>query len=113
MTRKHLSSTRRAKIFLNLGGACYLCNGKIGLGEGWDIEHEIPLALGGADDESNWRLAHRKCHKGKTRNDQADIGKARRRERKHIGIRKAQCRPLPGTRASGIRKRMNGTVERW
>lgn len=111
--RVAVSKARRIRLFKDKNGVCHLCGGKISVGEEWDLSHPIPLELGGADDESNWDIAHRACHREETKVDVANIAKAKRREAKHLGLRKAKGRPLAGTKASGIRKRMNGEVERW
>jgi hypothetical protein len=34
---------------------CHLCGGYIYPGQGWDVTHEFPLDLGGADDDQNRR----------------------------------------------------------
>ena len=65
-----------------------MCTGKIGVGEAWELEHVIPLELCGADDDSNWAVAHVKCHAVKTKRDVTMIAKAKRRERRHKGIKK-------------------------
>jgi 5-methylcytosine-specific restriction endonuclease McrA len=41
--------------------------------------------MGGADDETNLRPAHKRCHLRKTVTDVAAIAKAKRIEAKHIG----------------------------
>ena len=86
MTRRRLSRTTRLSIFMAADGICHMCGGRIQAGQAWDVSHEIPLALGGSDDETNWRPAHRKCHRAWTaEHDQPAIAKAKRREAKHIG----------------------------
>lgn len=86
MTRRRLSRTTRLSIFMAADGICHMCGGRIQAGQAWDVSHEIPLALCGADDESNMRPAHRKCHRAWTaEHDQPAIAKAKRREAKHIG----------------------------
>lgn len=109
--RKRLSTRQRAEIFNAHAGTCSLCNGRIQAGEAWELEHTIPLAMGGADDPENLTPVHVKCHRAKTRGDVADIAKAKRREARHRGFWKAK-RPMPGSKASGLRKRLDGTVER-
>lgn len=111
MTRRRLSNTARVALFQAHDGRCHICGGKIAAGEAWEVEHVIPLAQGGDDDEANMRPAHAKCHKAKTAKDAADTARAKRREARHIGAHRAK-RPMPGSRASGLRKRMDGTVER-
>ena len=112
MTRRRISTRERVDIFNRNGGVCHLCAGKITVGEAWDVEHVIPLAQGGDDDGDNLQPAHRKCHADKSKQDATNTARAKRREAKHIGARKS-ARPIPGSKASGIRKRMSGKVERW
>lgn len=103
--RKRLSTADRVRVFQAAGGVCHLCHGRIHVGEAWDVSHEIPLALLGADDETNMRPAHRKCHRVHTATvDAPDIAKAKRREAKHVGAK--EKKPWHPT----LRKRMNGEV---
>lgn len=62
---------------------------------------------------SNCKVLCRLCHAAKTKVDVKAIAKSKRIRDKRIKARKPKGRPLPGTRASGLRKRMDGTVERW
>jgi hypothetical protein len=55
------------------------------------------------------------CHRapgGKTARDMGDIAKAKRREALAGGFKTKTRRPIPGSKASGLRKRMDGTVEK-
>ena len=110
--RRSLSRTKMVALFTAKHGICHICNGKIGPGEAWDRSHPIPLAMGGADDETNWDIAHRKCHRSITKTDVADIARAKRREAANLGAAKRSSRPMAGSRASGWKKRMDGTIER-
>jgi len=56
--------------------------------------------------------AHVSCARAKTRDDAKRLAKAKRQKRKHLGIRQSKGRPMPGSKASGLKKRMNGKVER-
>lgn len=88
MTRRRVSTTDRLALFKREGGICHLCKGLIKAGEAWDLSHEIPLALGGEDDDTNWRVAHRKCHREHTATvDVPDIAQAVRREAIHLGAK--------------------------
>lgn len=108
--RLRLSNTKRAKVFEDARGLCHICRQKI-FGKGWEAEHVIPLALGGADDESNLRPAHTDCHGKKTKADNARWTKAKRTRAKHIGAYRSQS-PMMGSKASGWRKPFNGHAER-
>jgi 5-methylcytosine-specific restriction endonuclease McrA len=80
MTRK-----RKALIFAAHNGVCYLCGGKIGVGEAWDAEHQIPWEISRDDSDDNLRPAHKKCHAVKTSRDRKDIAKVHRMAAKHNG----------------------------
>lgn len=107
--RRSLSPTRRLAIFLAADGLCHLCGQRIKPGERWDVEHPIPLAMGGADDESNMAPAHAKCHAPKTAQDAGDIARAKRREIVHLGARISR-NPMPGSKLSKWKRKMNGEV---
>lgn len=111
MKRKHLSTKTRVSIFERHGGVCHLCSAKIQPGQEWDVSHEIPLELGGADDESNWLPAHRRCHRDHTAlNDIPAIARAKRIYAKHIGAKAPSRNPMPGSRASKWKRKMDGSV---
>ena len=89
--RASLSPMRKLRIFEAAGSRCHICGLKI---QGkWDVEHVIPLALGGADDETNMAPAHKACHAPKTAEDVAAIARAKRRKARHLGIRKRSSFP--------------------
>lgn len=109
--RKSLSKSGKVKLFKAHGGICHVCAGKIQVGEAWDADHVIPLEMGGEDGGENLKPAHVKCHRAKTRKDAGDIAKAKRREANNIGAKQSR-NPMPGSKRSGWKKRMDGTVER-
>ena len=74
------------------------------------MEHITPLELGGADDPSNWALAHVSCHKAKTKQDAADIGPARRVHARHIAAKAPSRTPMPFGPKSKLKKKINGEV---
>jgi 5-methylcytosine-specific restriction protein A len=90
--RRPLSTARKIAIFVAAKGICHLCGGYI-RGKPWEVEHVIPLAMGGADDETNMRPAHKACHAPKTAEDVGNIARAKRREAKHLGIKKRSTFP--------------------
>lgn len=97
VARKRWSAKARLRIFLAHDGRCHVCKGSIGVGEPWELDHIIALALGGDDAESNLAPAHKKgCHASKTaKADVPAIAKAKRREIAHVGA-SAPKRPIPG-----------------
>jgi hypothetical protein len=52
------------------------------------------------------------CHKPKTAADQGDIAKVKRVEAKDGGFQRRTSRPIPGSKASGWKIKMDRTVER-
>lgn len=113
MKRKRYSATQSVLFFIAHGGKCHICGGKIdAVREKWQREHIIPLALGGADDESNMAPAHVKCHREKTDSDVAAIAKAKRREARHFGAE----RPKQKIKSRGFGQYKSNTkqlVEGW
>ena len=90
MARRKLTAARRLAFFRSSGEMCSLCKGKIdGTREAWEIEHTIPVEMGGKDDETNWTIVHAKCHKVKSKTDAKNLAKAKRREARHQGVPKA------------------------
>lgn len=100
------------RVFLRFDGRCQCgCKRKIGTGEAWQADHRIALVNNGPHSESNLQPVLVEHHKNKTADDVAEKSKTARKRMKHYGIKKSG-RPMPGSKASGIRKRMDGTVER-
>ncbi|MBS0219176.1 MAG: HNH endonuclease [Proteobacteria bacterium] len=93
--RQSLSPMKRLKVFEAAGGVCHLCGQRIQAGQKWDVEHRIPLALGGPDDEANMSPSHKACHVLKSVDDFARISKAKRQKIKHFGARKPSTFPKP------------------
>ena len=86
--RRHISTSKRVALFKAKGGVCHMCRQLVQVGQPWDVSHVIPLELGGADDETNWDVAHRACHRDHTAKvDAPAIAKAKAREARHIGAK--------------------------
>lgn len=88
-SRRSISAKERLRLFQIHGGICMFCEGRIQVGEAWEVSHAIPLELGGADDDANRKPAHKRCHRNHTSTvDQPNIARAKRRELRHMGIKK-------------------------
>ncbi len=85
MTRKSFSRRERGRLFALNAGRCHLCDGRINIGEAWDVEHEIPWEISRDDSDANLKLAHKKCHAVKTSADRKDISKVQRMAAKNDG----------------------------
>ena len=114
MSRKRRTPKQRIAICEAHGWICHLTGIKIDpVRDRWELDHVIPLTEGGSDDDDNLAPALASAHLKKTV-ERAPIGAANRRKMyKHLGAKKKRSRPIPGSRRSGVRKRMDGTVEKW
>ena len=100
-------------VFDAHGGVCYITGRKINPPfDQYDIDHKIALINKGQNRESNLAPVLREVHRAKTARDVAEKAKVERTRQKHLGLKRSTSRPIPGSKASGVRKRMNGTVER-
>jgi 5-methylcytosine-specific restriction endonuclease McrA len=109
--RKPLTPTQRLQLFERFGGRCYRCHQKI-LGSFID-EHIKPLALGGSNDLDNRAPACPKCAEEKTRTeDMPRIVKAKAQKRAAHGIKADRGPPIPGSKRSGWKRKMNGEIVR-
>ncbi|MBG6211729.1 hypothetical protein IWQ49_006420 [Labrenzia sp. EL_126] len=126
MTRREFTRNQKEQIIERSRRNGQICCERCELVLGhkpFEIDHIIPEALRPeADKQKSLTIAEGQllgkacCHRGedgKTNKDVKQIAKGKRQYNGHNGIKKRKGRPLPGTRASGIRKRMDGSVERW
>lgn len=114
MGERHRMSTRRKKhIFVENAGICHYCGVKIdNKRERFEIAHVIALAMGGRDVNPNCRPAHVDCHRDATRRvDIPAIARVKRIADRHEGFHVAK-NPMPGSRDSPWKRKMDGTVVR-
>lgn len=102
----------RVRIFDRCDGKCAECGVRIGGSVRAAFDHVVALVNGGENRETNLQLLCLPCHSQKTRSDVAEKAATYRKRLTHLGIKPRKGHPMPGSKASGIRKRMNGTVER-
>lgn len=99
----------KIRIWDRYGGRCYLSGRRILAGERWELEHIIALCNGGEHRESNLAPALADRHKDKTRLDLAIKKKITKVRKRHLGLGKSRHK-IPGSKGSGFRKKMDGTV---
>jgi len=113
MRRPSFSTSFRLSLFLERNGSCASCNTKIAAGQAWDIDHILPIALGGTNESNNLQILCRTCHRLKTtQSDIPRIAKTKRLRAKHLGARSPADRPIPGSRTSLWKRKMDGSVVR-
>ncbi|MBZ9939182.1 HNH endonuclease [Mesorhizobium sp. BR1-1-16] len=113
MSRREFPAKIRQQAFARSQGNCESCGAHLYPGK-FAYDHVIPDALGGEPVLTNCEVLCDNCHGAKTTGtDVPRIAKARNQQRSYIDAKTRKGRPMPGTKASGLRKKMNGTVERW
>ena len=111
--RRRISATERLRIFEAARGVCHWCRLKIDGGrERWDVDHVVALELGGEDGGANLQPIHEACHRTKTAGDAGAIAKAKRQAQRSAGVKRQPRNPIPGSKASPWRRRLDGTTER-
>jgi hypothetical protein len=125
--RKALTRKEYVTLFMEQDGRCPVCGQKLETKGGTEVElepddpsfkvrdeHVDPLWRGGTNDLRNRQLWCLPCTKPKDASEAGERAKGNDVRDKYIGApMPKKSRPLPGTKASGMRKRMNGNVERW
>jgi 5-methylcytosine-specific restriction protein A len=110
--RRRLSTRERLDLFLSARGRCLRCGWALTPGTRWEVDHVIPLALGGRDASDNMQVLCSPCHGGKTREcDVPVIAKTARIRARHFGARTSR-RPMPGGRHSRWKRTVDGRVLR-
>lgn len=119
-TRRNFTNATKREAFDRSNGACEChlvwqlptyksgCGVKLGPGNVF-YEHISPDRLGGLNDLDNCAALCRTCWRNKSLDyDRPTIDKSKRQQDRARGIHKRQFRPLPGTKASGIKLPMRG-----
>jgi 5-methylcytosine-specific restriction protein A len=101
----------RLRVFDRDKGRCQCgCNQLIRPGDSWETDHEIAIANGGANRETNLRTLLAKHHKIKTAADIAEKSKTYERRLKHVGIKKKKFSSFQTNRDGKYKKKMDGTL---
>ena len=104
--RRSFSQKRRAEICLRQRGLCADCGEKIKPAM-FDIDHRQALIHGGDNADDNLAAICFDCHKAKTAKDVHGHAHA---ERIAWGGKQRKGPPMPGSKRSKFRKKMNGDV---
>lgn len=109
--RREFPAKIKLAAWTRCGGNCEGCGRKIvGLPE---YDHDKPDGLGGEPTLENCKVLCGMCHRIKTHeHDRPRMQKADNQKKSAANIKPKTRNPLPGSRGSKFRKRMDGTVER-
>lgn len=109
--RREFPTKVKVAAFKRADGHCESCGAKLYPGK-THYDHVIPDALGGEPVIENCEVLCTNCHGAKTAvQDIPRIAKAKRGEAKHLGARQSR-NPMPGSRASRWKRKMDGSVVR-
>ena len=113
--REYLTDHQKAALFLERGGKCHKCERKLRSGSKWIVEHLIALSCGGTNDWKNLGITCEWCLPAKNAEDAAKAAKIRAVAVASVlptDQRRKKGRPLVGSKRSGWRRKMDGTLER-
>jgi 5-methylcytosine-specific restriction protein A len=114
--RRSLSDQQRAKLFLDRGGKCEgPCGRRLSSKDVWHVDHRIALENGGTNDPPNLQILCAWCHKPKTASDAKLAAKGRAQAVAHViptSQRRKKGPPIPGSKRSKFKRKMDGTIER-
>jgi len=108
--RRGFTAKQRQAVWDDWQGLCACCSEPIG-DEPWDIDHTIPIALGGRHELGNWQPLIRSHHRDKSKADVKAIAKVNRLLKQGTVENKSRKIVSRGFDKT-LRKRMNGTVEK-
>lgn len=112
MTRREFPSKVKAAAFERANGQCEDCGARLYPGK-FRYDHDLPDWLGGEPTLENCKVRCSNCNGEKTyTEDIPRIAKTKRQRNRHIGAKTRKGRPMPGTKASGWKRKIDGTVER-
>ncbi len=109
--RREFSKSVRLAAWNRCQGRCESCTGKLYPGR-IEYHHDKEDTFGGEPTLENAVVLCTACHSNITGKQAKVIAKSNRVRNKFLGIKTKKGRPIPGSRASGLRKKMDGTVER-
>lgn len=77
MARRYVTRRNviKERLHTQQGGLCHLCRQQLKL-EDAELDHVIPVSLGGSDEAENIKLAHRFCNRSR-RNSSVEAARAR------------------------------------
>lgn len=100
------------RIMLRQERKCAISGARLGKRGTYHADHKIRLKDGGENRESNLQVILVEPHKIKSAHERRIGKKVTRLQKKDLGIWKPKSRPMDGTRASGLKKKMSGEVVR-
>lgn len=110
--RKSFTASQMRDLVFMQGGKCPECGEPINLAKGdrVEVDHRIPLALGGSNGWENMQALHFPCHFKKTARDRRQIAKAKRVAAKFTGQAKPSRHKIAGGKHDHFKRKVGGGV---
>jgi 5-methylcytosine-specific restriction endonuclease McrA len=109
--RSEFATKTKTTAWSRANGKCEGCGTTLVVGK-YHFDHVVPDGLGGKPTLDNCAVLCLACHAEKTgKHDVPRIAKAKRQHARHIGA-KVSANPLPGSKRSKWKRKMDGTVVR-
>ena len=110
MARIEFTKKTKLEAWSRSGGNCEGCTARLYPGR-FDYDHVIPTELGGPATLENCAVLCSACHRKKTGQiDIPTIAKSNRVRASHLKLKQPKGRPIPGSKRSGYKRKMDGTV---
>lgn len=113
MRREFPKSVKVASIKANTRDNVVYCEGCGLPTKRFHFDHRNPDGLTGQPTLENCQLLCEPCHAEKTKQDVADIAKAKRREAAHLGVRPAPKLKGPGFHKVQPQRRASKPLAKW
>lgn len=111
MPRREFTKAVKLLAWNRCNGYCEGCTGKL-YPTKYEFHHTKEDTFGGEPILENCTVLCTACHANITGKQAKVIAKSNRVRNKFLGIKTRKSRPIPGSRASGLRKKLDGTVEK-
>jgi 5-methylcytosine-specific restriction endonuclease McrA len=112
--RQEFTPRTKAAAFKRAGGCCEECGRKLGVGgEPCEFDHKVSCEDGGDNSLANCQCLCAQCHGHKTHKIEAPAkAEGRRHTLKMAGVKKKPRNPIPGSKASGWKRTIDGRTVR-
>ena len=100
------------RVLLRQSRICPLSGQRIRGDAETHCDHITPLKDGGKNVESNLQIVLAKYHRAKTGAENSERAKVKKKAKAAYGFKEKPTRPMPGSKASGWKKCMDGSVVR-
>lgn len=102
----------RLRVLLAFDRRCGNCGNTIRPGKPWTCDHKVALINGGENRESNLQPLCDICNPKKNAADVAEKAEVAATMKHHYGLDKPKGAPMPGSRRSKWKRKMDGTLVR-